>query len=166
MTSKYTKTSVRYMKSLSLRFLANLLLTISSLSVVYGQSATATFRGNVLDEQGARIIGATVKISEPTRSFERVVITVDAGSFMFTSLAPSNYSFTVEQTGFGLSRSNIVLNVNDQSAVSLVLKIATADAFVTVDQPLINETPVVSTVINRQFVENQPLNGRSFQKTG
>lgn len=85
---------------------------------------------------------------------------------MFTSLAPSNYSFTVEQTGFGLSRSNIVLNVNDQSAVSLVLKIATADAFVTVDQPLINETPVVSTVINRQFVENQPLNGRSFQKTG
>src|SRR6202035_5239105 len=31
------------------------------------------------------------------------------------------------------------------------------------DAPLLNESTSVSTVVDRQFVENLPLNGRSFQ---
>ena len=29
--------------------------------------------------------------------------------------------------------------------------------------PLLNESPAVSTVVDQRFVENLPLNGRSFQ---
>jgi hypothetical protein len=31
------------------------------------------------------------------------------------------------------------------------------------DAPLIREAPSVATAVDRKFIENQPLNGRSFQ---
>ena len=34
---------------------------------------------------------------------------------------------------------------------------------VTGDTPLINESPAVSTIVDRQFVANIPMNGRSIQ---
>src|SRR5262249_35634773 len=59
---------------------------------------------------------------------------------------------------------DVVLNVNDQRALKIRLKVGQVKEVVFVDgTPLIQtESAAVSTVINRQFVENLPLNGRSF----
>src|SRR5205807_9784786 len=61
--------------------------------------------------------------------------------------------------------SSVVLNVGDQKALEIQLKAGDVNATVQVvnEAPLINESPAVGTTVDRQFVENIPLNGRSFQ---
>ncbi len=136
-----------------------------SVSRVPAQSATATLSGTVVDANGAVVSGANVKITDKTRAFERLTTTNGDDYFIFSQVAPSNYILTVEQTGFAAAQTNIVLNVNDQSNLRVQLKVSGAAATVDVTDAasLIEETPVVKTVVDRQFIENQPLNGRSFQ---
>lgn len=60
---------------------------------------------------------------------------------------------------------NVILNVGDQKALQIELKAGNIAEMVkiTSDAPLINESPAVTTTVDRQFVKNLPLNGRSFQ---
>ena len=142
------------------------LLTLFTNHNVKAQSATATLSGTIVDEQNAIISGASVTISDNTKSFERTAATSGDGNFIFTQLAPSSYTIKVVQSGFAETQlSNVVLNVNDQSSLRIQLKVATANATVNVtdEASLITESPAVSTIVDRQFIENQPLNGRSFQ---
>ena len=144
-------------------FIVITFLYIGGAAFVRAQSATATLSGTVVDQQGALVSGATVRISDPAKAFERTAMTNNAGYFNFTQLAPSNYVLIVEQSGFAASKTNVVLNVSDQNSIKIELAVAGADAVVNVEAPIITESPAVSTVIDRQFIENQPLNGRSFQ---
>jgi len=65
-----------------------------------------------------------------------------------------------------VSVTGIILNVQDNLSRNFVLQIGSSAVSVTVmaDQNNINTTDgSVSTVVDRQFAENLPLNGRSFQ---
>src|SRR5205807_2448125 len=60
---------------------------------------------------------------------------------------------------------DVVLHVQDADAIGFTLPIGPMSETVTVEggASLINtESAAVSTVIDRKFVENLPLNGRSF----
>jgi hypothetical protein len=60
----------------------------------------------------------------------------------------------------------VVLHVQDALRIDLQMTLGDVSETVVVDSgaPLVNtESATVSTVINRTFVENSPLNGRSFQ---
>lgn len=132
---------------------------------VFSQSTSAALSGVVIDEQGAVIAGAVIKIVDRSKTFEQTRLTDNDGYFVFSQLAPSEYVLTAEQSGFNTSQSNVILNVNDQSSIKIQLKVAGAGAIVEVNDAgaLIDETSTVKTVVDRQFIENQPLNGRSFQ---
>lgn len=135
-------------------------------SVAFSQTSTASLSGTVSDEQGSIVAGANVVVSDAAKSFERAATTNGNGVFVFTSLPPSSYSIKISKTGFAESQvSNVVLNVNDKSSIKIELKVANATATVNVtdEAALVNDSPAVSTVIDRQFIANQPLNGRSFQ---
>lgn len=144
-----------------------LLVLINGLAVsVHAQSATAGLGGTVLDQQGAFVSGATVTIADAAKAFERQAVTNAEGAFTLTQLPPSVYTVTIERAGFATERlSEVVLNVNDQSTLRVQLKVAQVGETVTVNDSvsLVGASPAVSTVVDRQFVENQPLNGRSFQ---
>ena len=59
-----------------------------------------------------------------------------------------------------------MLNVNDRVALKIQLKVGRINSQTVdvIDAPaLIDESPAVGTTVDRQFVENLPLNGRSFQ---
>jgi hypothetical protein len=148
------------------RILFLIFALLISAEILQAQSATATLSGTITDEQGAIVPNALVIISDAAKSFERTATTNGEGAFIFTQLAPSNYVVKVSKDGFADTQvSRVVLNVNDQSSIKIELKVATATATVNVtdEASLINDSPTVSTVVNRQFIENQPLNGRSFQ---
>jgi len=142
-----------------------LFLMLASFSVaVVAQSATATLSGTVTDEQNAVVSGANVTIIDNAKAFERMATTDGDGNFIFTQLPPSNYTVKVVQSGFAETQlPNVVLNVNDQSNLRIQLKVATASATVNVtdEASLITQSPAVSTIVDRQFIENQPLNGCS-----
>lgn len=154
--------SNKLFRIVSISFLLFFQLTVTGLA----QSSTATLSGIVTDETDAAIVGARIKVSNVETGFERVVITDEGGSFVVPLLPPSTYFVRVERTGFALFEArNVVLNVNDNLTLKVRLKVGEVGATVTVDetQSLIDESPAVSTVINRQFAENLPLNGRSIQ---
>src|ERR1051325_3654644 len=155
------------MNRLRLLTFAALCVLLSGLFVpsVYSQSATATLSGTVEDEQGAVIPGVTVAILNIDTSLRREATTSESGSFTFTLLPPGRYTITGQRQGFSPLRvENIVLNVGDQKALQIQLKAGDVNATVTVDSSAetIRTDGSVGTVVNRQFVANIPLNGRSF----
>ena len=148
-------------KTLVIGFLLSVLVGVWQISA---QSATATLSIAVSDEQNAAVPDAVLRIKNEQTSFERTATANEAGKIVFTQLPPSIYLLTIEADGFAVSQTRVVLNVNDQSSLKVRLKIAGVDATVEVTaDSLVMESPAVSTVIDRQFIENQPLNGRSFQ---
>jgi hypothetical protein len=107
-----------------------------------------------------------VTLLDPAKGQSRQATTDSAGAFVLSQLAPSTYELTVEQPGFAQARfSGVVINADDQRSLHIRLKVARRDESITVmaDAPLIREAPSVATAVDRKFIENQPLNGRSFQ---
>ena len=154
------------MKNFLLIIFSLLIINFVETAAIKAQSATAALSGTVVDEENAAVAGATVTITDSAKAFERTVTTGGDGGFILTQLAPSNYTIKAARSGFAETRTeNVVLNVNDQRTLRLQLKVGTASATVNVNDEAspVDDSPAVSTVVNRQFIENQPLNGRSFQ---
>jgi hypothetical protein len=133
---------------------------------MFAQSTSATLDGMVVDQSGAVVPDTRVSLFNPATGLRRQVTTNKDGSFIFPLLPPATYTITAQHDGFSaMQMDNIILNVNDQRIIQITLKVGQVSTAITVteESPLINNSAAVSTVINRQFVGNLPLNGRSFQ---
>jgi hypothetical protein len=169
MTNQYP---LRFAFRSSRRTLRCLLLSIVVLfsaycpSLVFGQSPTATLGGTVEDQNGAAIPGVTVTAINKGTQLTREATTNEQGSFTIPFLPPGDYSLKARAQGFApVEFPNVVLNVGDQKALNIQLKAGDVNATVTVDSnaETIRTDGSVGTVVDRQFVANIPLNGRSFQ---
>ena len=143
-----------------------LLTAFCLLPTAFGQSSTATLSGEVVDQNGAVIPGALVKIINPATAFGRETTSSDAGAYTFPLLPPGTYQVTVQRDGFSPVRvENVVLNVGDQKSLQIQLKAGDVNATVTVDSnaEAVRTDGSVGTVVDRKFVANIPLNGRSLQ---
>lgn len=136
-----------------------LILLASSL---WGQSLS----GTIQDAQEGALPAAKVVLLDPTKGTTRQTLTDSRGAFIFTALAPSTYTLTVERTGFRTAQvTGLVINADDQRSLRLSLQVAARDEsiVVTSEAPLVRESPSVATSVDRAFIANQPLNGRTFQ---
>src|SRR5215216_129629 len=144
-----------------------LLLSFNFVNDVRAQGATATLSGVVTDQTGAVLPGANIAVISIAQGFQRTTATNDEGIFVVPLLPPGNYTVKAEHEGFTPAEfREVILNVNDQRTIKIALKVGNvANQTVDVlDSPaLIDESPAVGTTIDRQFVGNLPLNGRSFQ---
>ena len=135
-------------------------------SIALAQTSNASLSGVVVDQQDGAIVAATVTLTDPARGTKRQLVSNATGAFAFSQIAPTTYEITVEQPGFRKARlTGLILNANDQRSVRIRLDVATREeaVVVTEEAPLIRESPAVATSVDRRFIENQPLNGRSFQ---
>ncbi|HJZ79885.1 MAG TPA: TonB-dependent receptor, partial [Pyrinomonadaceae bacterium] len=135
-------------------------------STAHAQSATATLSGTVYDENDSVIPDVTITVINRGTSLTRQVTTNGEGGFTVPLLPPTKYTVRAEREGFATAEFNdVVLNVNDQVSLKILLKVTRVGETVNVNDSasLTRESPAVSTVVDRQFVENLPLNGRSFQ---
>jgi hypothetical protein len=93
--------------------------------------------------------------------------TNDAGIYVFPSVQPGQYQISVHKQGFKqVDLLGLIVNVQDHIEQNFHLDVGSVSESVTVEAgaPLINtESASVSTVVDRQFAENLPMNGRSFQ---
>jgi carboxypeptidase family protein len=93
--------------------------------------------------------------------------TNNEGIYVLPNLPPGPYRVQVSKIGFKtLIKPDIVLDVQDSLSINFTLLVGAFHEIVTVQggAPRVNtESAAVSTVINRTYVENMPLNGRSFQ---
>jgi hypothetical protein len=151
-----------------IRQLRALLVSFFFLSLCsLGFAQTAQIQGQVSDASGAVIPKAIVRAVNQRTGTERKVETNGSGQYSLSGLDPSVYKVFVHAHGFSTAVSTpITLNVAQNAVLDFKMQVGDAGQTVTVDGSglQINTTdPSVSTVIDRQFVENIPLNGRSFQ---
>ena len=151
---------------INLRVLAVLPFLMLSMRAAYGQSSTASLSGTIVDEQRAAVASAVVTVRDPRRGLERSATSDSSGSFVFQQLNPGRYELLVAHSGFTTIRfEGIVVSADDQRAMRIELKVAAQQDSVTVsaEVPLVSLSPSVATSVGQDFIENQPLNGRSFQ---
>jgi hypothetical protein len=143
-----------------------LLSAFCLLPSAYGQSSTATLSGSVEDQNTAAIPGVTVTVVNKGTMATRETTTNESGYFTVPLLPPGNYIVRARRDGFApIDFSEIVLNVGDNKALQIQLKAGDVNAQVTIDSSseTVRTDGSVGTVVNRQFVSNMPLNGRSLQ---
>lgn len=129
--------------------------------------STAAINGLVQDTSDALIPNAKVKLINTATGTESNSTTNRSGSFVLPNVMPGSYTLQIEREGFDTTQlTGITLNVGDNKSVVIRMKVGSTNETVTVDGSglTINTTDAsVGTVIDRKFVENIPLNGRSFQ---
>jgi hypothetical protein len=83
------------------------------------------------------------------------------------SLIPGSYKLEVEKVGFKtIIKPDLILHVQDVASMNFEMAIGAVSESITVQAgtSLVDTTDAsVSTVIDRNFAENLPMNGRSFQ---
>jgi hypothetical protein len=131
------------------------------------QTESAMVSGQITDATGRVVPEADVKIMNVATGVATTVSTNKEGIYSVSGLIPGRYRITVQKPGFReVIVDGLTLNVQDVVAQNVHLQIGSVSESVTVkaNELRINTTDAsVSTVIDRQFVENMPLNGRSFQ---
>ncbi len=131
------------------------------------QAPTAVLNGEVRDSSGGAIAGATVEVINDATGIRSTTETNNEGIYSVPNLPPGTYHVRVSKPGFKVVvHPDITLNVQDAKAIGFSLPVGPVSDTVTVEggAPLINtESAAVSTVVDRQFAENLPMNGRSFQ---
>ncbi|HLA12826.1 MAG TPA: carboxypeptidase-like regulatory domain-containing protein [Pyrinomonadaceae bacterium] len=135
------------------------------LTLARAQSSTATLSGTVEDQNGALVPGANITVLDVNTRRQRETTTNDQGYFVVPLLPPTTYKVSVARTGFAtVEVQSVVLNVGDQKSLQIQLKPGDISEMVQIagDAALINTSPAVATTIDRTFVGNLPLNGRSF----
>jgi outer membrane receptor protein involved in Fe transport len=149
------------------RTLAVFVCLLVSAVVSNAQTETATLSGRVTDASGSVVVGGDIQVTNIATNISASTQTNESGLFMFPSLQPGSYRLSIRAKGFReIVKTGIVLNVQDRVAENLSMQVGSVDERVTVtaDQLNINTTDAtVSTVVDRQFAENLPMNGRSFQ---
>src|SRR6266705_449206 len=127
----------------------------------------AAVTGLVTDPNGRSVPGVTVIITNLATNVASRTVTNDQGIYRVPSLQPGVYRMTLDKDGFkSIVKSGIELHVQDVASINFELQIGSVNETVTVEAGglVINTTDAtVSTVVDRQFAENLPLNGRSFQ---
>jgi len=120
-----------------------------------------------VDPSGLGVTGAHVKLVDIDRDTATSAATNNSGLYTFASVHPGRYRMEVDAAGFRkVNVTGLTLNVQDHIEQNFRLQVGSVAESVTVEASAatIDTTDAtVSTVVDRQFAENLPMNGRSFQ---
>jgi len=137
-------------------------------SALWAQAATGTLLGNVRDESGAAVPGATVTATEVRTNIPRTAVSNEAGNYTFTNMPPGVYQVEGELQGFRkFIREAVDVRVNTTVRVDVPLSVGALTETVQVSA----ETPLLQTdrtdtgrIIEGEQIAQMPLGfNRNFQ---
>jgi hypothetical protein len=136
-------------------------------STLASAQTTATVTGNVKDDQGGVIPGATVTLVSETRGTSLESVTSATGDFVFSNITGDTYTVRVSMDGFKtVERRGVAVSPGDRAVVpTLNLEVGTLaeTVLVTGDAPMIqSQTGERSYTVAQAQVENLPNAGRNF----
>ena len=136
------------------------------IATAWGQAATATISGTVLDATGSAVPGASVEIANTSIGLDRKLETNGAGIFTAPALPPaSGYTVTITKAGFStyeVKEFDLAVGAAVGLNVSLTVAASAGTAVeVTAEAPVVEtgKTDVSQVVDNRQIMD-LPINGR------
>ena len=124
-----------------LRIVLALLVTVSTLA--FGQSSTASILGNVTDQSGAAVAGASVTVTNAGTGLQRVTQTDASGNYVVPTLPVGIYKVEAKSQGLQTQiANNVELQVNQNSVQNFSLKVAPASEVITIEAtaPVIEST--------------------------
>ncbi len=131
----------------------------------HAQITTATIVGTITDEGGLALPGATVTGRNVDTGFTRTVPADEVGAYRLEFLPIGKYSVEVALSGFKtITRSGLVLNVNDTVKVDVTLQIGGVSETITVEAeaPVVNTaTADISKTVEAKQIETLPLVDRN-----
>jgi hypothetical protein len=145
-----------------------LLLFVGLFASISMQAQTATGRilGNIIDQSGAAVKGATVTVTDASRGTSRTLTTDDAGAYLAPDLAPSTYKVKVEAVGFKtVERQAVELQVATDARIDLTLQPGQNSEVVVVTGELpqvITTNDILGGTLSNKQINDMPLNGRDF----
>ena len=78
----------------------HLTVLLSAVALCYGQSSTGTISGRVVDQSGASVAAAEVRVINEGDKQARIFPTSQSGEFTFPDLAPGDYTISIRRPGF------------------------------------------------------------------
>jgi hypothetical protein len=142
-----------------------LVVILFAAGVASAQTESARISGRVTDLSGAVIVGAECKITNLETSVSTTTNTNEDGIYVIPDLRPATYRLTIQKEGFRtVVQPSLQVYVQDAVNENFTLAIGpTSDSVTVLGDTLQTDSASVSTVVDDQFVQNMPLNGRSFQ---
>jgi hypothetical protein len=131
------------------------------------QSTAAMVSGEITDPQGKVVPGVAVVFTNINTGVPSTAQTNTDGIYSLPALQPGIYRANVTKDGFkSIVKTGIELHVQDQVSINFALEVGSVSETITVSggAPMVDtESAAVGTVVDQQFIENIPMNGRSFQ---
>src|SRR5438445_7843534 len=127
---------------------------VLALCVFYSEAAwgqaqvtTGSVQGDVLDEKGGSVAGASVEAKNLDTNYVRTESTNNDGHFQFLNLAPGRYTLTITKSGFTtIVQENVNLTVGQVLSIPVTVKVsAVAQQIVVTDVPVIETTKTESS---------------------
>jgi hypothetical protein len=120
-----------------------LLILVLCAGAALGQQSKGTLKGQVSDEFGGVIVGATV-VAVDANGVQKTIPTNGEGNFVINGLAPGKYTVRVSATGFAnYENAEVVLAAGRSQQLDITLKVTIEQQKVTVsaDGPGVNTDP-------------------------
>ena len=127
-----------------------ILLFFSTTTYSQQSIASASLSGHVVDERGAAISGATVRITSKETGKSVEVLTEEIGRFGFQYLSVGEYRIEVQHGGFERVSQELILTVGEVLELNLRLQLAglTESVNIAAGIPLIEATRTQITETN------------------
>ncbi len=136
-------------------------------ALLHAQSAVGSLTAEVTTTVGRPLPTAVVTLTDLARNEERSGRADSNGVVVFGGLRPAAYRLGARLEGYlPVQQDGIVISVNLQASVRVILpEAARRDSVDVVGRTtaVVTESPAVRTVVGRDFVGEQPLNGRTIQ---
>ena len=126
---------------------------------------TGAISGRVTDQSGAVVAGASLVVQNLQTDVTQSAQTNQTGLYRFPVLAPGFYSIATSLKGFRDAQALVRVQVANTTSLDIKLQVgASGDAIkVTGSTPLLRpEEASASTVLDRSFTQDLPLNGRKY----
>ena len=136
-------------------------------TLLSAQSLNATLAGIVRDSSGAVLPGVAVTVRNVGTNQTRETVTDPQGRYAFPDLAIGAQEVTAMLQGFQTARRSIQLSVGQNAGVDITLAIGTVSETIEVRATAVSvetRSSTFGTLVTREQIENQPLNGRDFSQ--
>jgi hypothetical protein len=128
---------------------------------------SADLAGRVFDSAGQVVPGVAIRVTQTATGLTRSTQSSHEGLYLVPALPPGEYELEAIKAGFQkLVVRKIVLNVASTARQDLMLDLGVVSTAIEVNAGntlLEPEAMSISTTVDKKFVTNLPLNGRSFQ---
>lgn len=138
-------------------------------AVAVAQTATGALRGQVVDDTGGVLPGATVTVTNAATGLKRTDVTDEVGAFRFPALPPGDYAVKAELSNYkAVTVENVSITIATTRSLDITLSVAAVEESVTVtaEAPLVATSPAIGTTVSQDELANLPLNGRQFANLG